>query len=58
MVPTKHFKILKKYIKTLEGKAKQVNNTSLYWQSVLEEALGIIEDNNKVVLDEIEKSQL
>jgi len=45
-VPVKHFKILKKYIKTMpEGPGKE---------RVLKDALELIEDNNKATYDEIE----
>lgn len=45
-LPIKHFKILKKYIKTMqEGQVKE---------RILKEALELIEDNKKVTYDEIE----
>ncbi|CDW82845.1 UNKNOWN [Stylonychia lemnae] len=49
-VPTKHFKILKKYIKAMQGQQKE---------KILEEALAIIEKpQEKIVFDDIEKSQI
>ncbi len=45
-LPIKHFKILKKYIKSMQdGQVKE---------RILKEALGLIEDNTKVTYDEIE----
>ena len=45
-LPIKHFKILKKYIKTMQdGQVKE---------RILKEALELIEDNKKATFDEIE----
>ncbi len=45
-VPVKHFKILKKYIKSMpEGPGKD---------RILKDALELIEDNKKATYDEIE----
>jgi hypothetical protein len=45
-LPIKHFKILKKYIKTMQdGQVKE---------RILKEALELIEDNKKATYDEIE----
>jgi len=49
-LPVKYFKVLKKYIKSLpEGITKQ---------RVLQEALSVIEDNKKLIFDDIEQSLL
>lgn len=59
-VPTKHFKILKKYIQSMQGKLSEVLLISILYgiiQKILEDALAIIEDpQNKVIFDDIEKS--